>query len=221
MEKWSNRRPNPPALQHSNSPSLRKRRGFTLLEITLAVAILGMMSLTIYRFVQANLTAMRVSSETTAGDMRYGGLGELLTANWQSLPPGQGALLGEPFKFSGRSRDEIRWTASSGPGLLTRYAAGDYIVWLRLQPESKKSDRLDVGFLRRPKDESLVEQESWIPLIENVASLEIRYFDPRLNAWIDKWSDAGRVPRLVKVVIGRNDAAVPWELIIPLARTPF
>jgi hypothetical protein len=28
-------------------------------------------------------------------------------------------------------------------------------------------------------------------------------------------------PRLVKVVVGRNDAAVPFEVIIPLGRSPY
>jgi prepilin-type N-terminal cleavage/methylation domain-containing protein len=198
-------------------------RGFTLLEITLAVAILATMSLAIYRFVQATLTALRVSSEASAGDARYGGLRDLLTAQWQTLPAANGALMGDTFKFSGRSRDEIRWNCGGGPGLLTRYAAGDYTVWLRLQPESEKSDRLDLGFLRKPKEDASLgqEDETWIPLIENVASLQIRYFDPRLNVWIETWTDAGRLPRLVKIVIGRNDAAVPWEMIIPLGRTPF
>ena len=199
----------------------RRRRGFTLLEITLAVVILATMALAIYRFVQANVTALRVSSETAVADMRYSGLRDLLTAQWQSLPAGQGALLGDTFKFSGRSRDEITWICEGGPGLLTRYAAGDYKVWLRLQPESKNSERLDLGFLRKPNDDTMVEQESWIPLIENVASLEVHYFDPRLNSWLDRWNDAARLPRLVKIVVGRNDAAAPWEVIIPLARTPF
>jgi prepilin-type N-terminal cleavage/methylation domain-containing protein len=198
-----------------------QRRGFTLLEIVLAVAILAMMSLAIYRFVEANVTALRVSSEASASDIRYSGLHDLLTAEWQSLPATSAGLTGEPFKFSGRSRDEIQWTSGGGPGLLTRYAAGDYTVWMRLQPESKKSDRLDLGFLRKTKEDSEIEQESWIPLIENVASLQISYFDPRLNVWVEKWADAMRLPRLVKIVVGRNDAAVPWEVIIPLARTPF
>src|SRR5882724_2805012 len=66
-------------------------RGFTLLEVTLAVGILAMMSVAIYRFVQSNLTAMRVSSETSAADARYSGLRDLLMAQWQSLPPGNGA----------------------------------------------------------------------------------------------------------------------------------
>jgi hypothetical protein len=60
-----------------------------------------------------------------------------------------------------------------------------------------------------------------VPLIENVASLQIRYFDPRLNTWLDRWTDKVTLPRLVKVVIGRAGDAAPWEAIIPLGRTPL
>src|ERR1700737_362137 len=180
---------------------IRNSFGFTLLEVTLAVAILGMMSLAIYRFMQSSLTAIRVSSDATAADAVYGGLRDLLTAQWQTLPPGKGALIGEPFKFNDRSRDEIRWTCGGGPGLLTRYAAGDFIVTLRLQPHKKDSDRLDLGFLRKPKDDSGIanEHETWMPLIENVHSLQIRYFDARLNVWVERWTDTVTLPRLVKI----------------------
>ena len=200
-----------------------RKRGFTLLEIMLAVAILAMMSMAIYGFVQTNMTAIRVSSEATALDARYGGLRDLLTAQWQTLAPGTGALLGEPFKFNDRSRDEIRWTCGGGPGLLTRYASEDFVVTLRLQRESEKSDKLDLGFLRKPKNDTAIEDvhESWVPLIEDVHSLEIRYFDPRLNTWLDKWSDNVTLPRLVKVTVGRTEGTVPWEIIVPLGRTPM
>jgi len=198
-------------------------RGFTLLEVTLAVGILAMMSVAIYRFVQSNLTAMRVSSEASAADARYSGLRDLLMAQWQSLPPGSGAMTGEPFKLNDRPRDEIKWTCSAGPGLLTRYAAGEFTVRMRLQPENNKSDRLDLGLLRKPQDDSSItqEHETWVPLIEDVGSLQIQYFDPRLNVWVGRWSDTLLLPRLVKIVVGRSDAAVPWEVIIPLGRTPF
>jgi len=193
------------------------------LEVTLAVAILAMMAVAIYRFVEANLTSLRVSSQTSAADARYGGLRDLLTAQWQSLPGTTGALTGEPFKFGGRPRDEISWTCSSGQGLLTRYAPGDFTVAMRLQPASSKSDRLDLGLLRKPKEDTGVSSagQTWVPLIENVASMEIRYFDPRLNGWIERWTDAAHLPRLVKILIGRTDAPVPWEMIIPLGRTPY
>jgi len=75
----------------------------------LAVIILGMMSLAIYRFVQANVTAMRVSSEADAVEARYDGLRELLSQQLQSLPPGTGALTGEPLKIEGHDRDELSW----------------------------------------------------------------------------------------------------------------
>jgi prepilin-type N-terminal cleavage/methylation domain-containing protein len=205
-------------------PANRSRsRGFTLFEITLAVAILAMMAVAIYRFVQANLTSMRVSAEISQVDASYGGLRDLLTAQWQSLPGTTAALTGEPYKFGGRPRDEIKWTCTAGPGWLTRYAPGDFSVAMRLQRQSKKSDRFDLGFLRKPKGEVAFADtdQSWIPLIQNVGSLQIRYFDPRINGWVERWTEAARLPRLVKVVIGRNDAAAPWEMIIPLGRTPY
>jgi hypothetical protein len=194
-----------------------------LLEITLAMAILAMMSVAIYRFVQSNLTALRVSSEASAADARYGGLRDFLMTQWQSLSAGNAAMTGEPFKLNDRSRDEIKWTCGAGLGLLTRYAPGDFTVSMRLQRESDKSDRLNLGLLRKPQDDPSIthEHETWVPLIENVGSLQIRYFEPRLNVWVDRWTDTLVMPRLVKIVVGRSDAAVPFEVIIPLGRTPF
>jgi prepilin-type N-terminal cleavage/methylation domain-containing protein len=201
---------------------VNRRRAFTLLEIIMAVAILATMALAIYRFVQSNLIAIRLSSEALASDARYDGLREVLAAQWQSLPPGKGALLGDAFKLSERERDEIRWICRAGPGLMTRYAAGDFVVALRLQSEKKDSDRLDLGFLRKPKDDSAVTNanESWIPLIEDVSSMQIQYFSAITNVWQGSWNNPA-LPQLVKVVVQRKDAAVPWEVIIPLRRTPF
>jgi prepilin-type N-terminal cleavage/methylation domain-containing protein len=200
-----------------------KKRGFTLLEITLAVAILGMMSLAIFRFVQTNLTALRVSSDASAAEAQYDGMRDLLTAEWQSLSPKRAGMKGEPFKLNDRQRDEISWNCSAGPGLLTRYATGDFTVSLRLTPENSKSERLDLGLLRKRQEDSDIGEkpESWVPLIKNVNTLEIRYFDPRMNTWIDRWTNATQLPRLIKVTVGRNEAATPWEVIIPLARTPY
>jgi prepilin-type N-terminal cleavage/methylation domain-containing protein len=202
---------------------VNRRRGFTLLEIIMAVAILATMALAIYRFVQSNLVAIRLSSGAIAADARYDGLREVLANQWQGLPSGMGALLGDAFKLNDRERDEVRWICGAGPGLMTRYAAGDFVVALRLQSEKKDSDRLDLGFLRKPKDDSSLTNvnESWIPLIEDVRSLQVRYFDARLNVWVERWTDTGTLPRLVKVTVNRSDAAAPWEAIIPLGRTPM
>ncbi len=200
---------------------IRKCTGFTLLEITLAVTILAMMSMSIYRFVQSNLLAMRLSSEQNAADARYDGLLSLLSQQWQSLPGGVGALTGEPFKQDGVSRDEITWVCGAGPGLLTRYAAGDYTVSMRLRPATAGANRMEIGVMRRPRGESGPESESWVALLDDVRSLEIRYFDPRLNTWVERWTDTSTLPRLVRLSLGRPERAAPWEAIVALGRTPL
>lgn len=199
-----------------------RRRGFTLLEIMLAVAILGMMAMTIYRFVASNLTVLRVSTEQNVSEARYAGLINLITEQLQDLPSGVGALSGEPFKFADRPRDEMTWICGSGPGLLTRYGPGEYLVTMRLQPVSEKTDRMEIGLRRKPREtaEGSEEGVTWVPLLDDVRSLQVRYFDLRLNAWVDRWPDPSTLPRLVRLVIGRADRP-PLEVIVPLGRTPL
>lgn len=197
-------------------------RAFTLLEIMLAVAILGMMALAIYRFVGANLIAVRLSSQLNEMDARYAGLANLLTDQLRDLPPGQGTLMGEPFKFENRSRDEMTWVCSAGPGLLTRYASGDFAVTLRPRP-MQKSNHLELGIVRESEDDAnpVDENQAWIPLLSDLNSVEIRYFDPRLNAWVDRWTDRGTLPHLVRLTIERADSPVPWQAVLALRRTPL
>ena len=208
-----------------------RSRAFTLLEITLAVAILGLMAVAIYRFVATNLIAVRVSSEVSAEDARYAGLVNLLTNELQNLPAGAGTLGGEPFKFGGKSRDEMTWICSAGPGLFTRYANGDYSVTMRLKP-IPRTDLMELGVNRAPNDDPDLDDATevkptdsnkgtWVPLIENLRSMEIRYFDPRLNSWVDRWTDSGTLPHLVRVTLNPAGGSVPWEAIIPLRRNPL
>ncbi|HEY8835958.1 MAG TPA: prepilin-type N-terminal cleavage/methylation domain-containing protein, partial [Chthoniobacterales bacterium] len=159
-----------------------RRGGFTLLEVILAAAILGVMSMAIFRFVQTNIAVLRISATESMEEARYAGLLELLTAQWQDLPSGVGALAGDTYKFNDRSRDEIMWACSAGPGLLTRYAGGEFTVRMRLRPMKEGSDRLQLGCYRKPREEAEGndEKETWVPLIDDVGGLRIRYFDVRL-----------------------------------------
>jgi prepilin-type N-terminal cleavage/methylation domain-containing protein len=201
----------------------RKRLlGFTLLEVLLAAAIMGLLTMAIFRFVQANVAAVSISAADTAEEARYTGLLDLLTAQLQSLPSGVGALAGDTYKFNDRPRDEIVWACSAGPGLLTRYAGGEYTVRLRLRPMKEGSDKLQLGIYRKPREEAegSDEKETWVALIDDVGSLRIRYFDVRLNAWVERWTDSGTLPRLIELVIQRPNRP-DWRAIVALGRTPF
>jgi prepilin-type N-terminal cleavage/methylation domain-containing protein len=198
-----------------------RARGFTLLEIMLATAILGLMCVAIYRFVATNITVLRLSAEESADEAHYSGLLDLLTAQWQDLPKGSGAMNGEPFKFNDRPRDEIVWLCGAGPGLLTRYAGGEFTVRMRLRP-MPNSDKLQLGFLRRPREtaDGSDEGETWVPLMDNVRGMRLRYFDTRLNAWVERWTDTSTLPRLIELTLERP-GRTNWQAIVALGRTPF
>src|SRR5947207_6164411 len=200
----------------------RRRTGFTLVEIVLATAILGLMAVAIFRFVQANIIALRISATENMETARYNGLLELLTAQWQDLPTGVGALAGDTYKFNGRSRDEIVWACGAGPGLLTRYAGGEFTVRLRLRPMKEGSDQLQLGCFRKPRDDADTDsaKETWVPLIDDVAGLRLRYFDTRLNAWVERWTDTSTLPRLIEMVIQRPSRP-DWRAVVALGRTPL
>jgi prepilin-type N-terminal cleavage/methylation domain-containing protein len=197
-------------------------RGFTLLEIVLAAAILGLMSMAIFRFVQANIAALRISAADNLESAHFSGLLELVTAQWQDLPSGAGALAGDTYKFNDHPRDEIVWACGAGPGLLTRYAGGEFTVRMRLRPMREGSDRLQLGCYRKPRQEAegSDEKETWVPLIDDVTGLRIRYFDTRLNAWVERWTDTGTLPRLIEMIIQRPDRP-DWRVVVPLGRTPL
>jgi prepilin-type N-terminal cleavage/methylation domain-containing protein len=200
----------------------KRRRGFTLLEIILATAILGLMAVAIFRFVQSNIIALRLSATENVEEARYNGLLDLLTAQWQNLPVGVGALTGEPFKFNDRPRDEIVWTCGAGPGLLTRYAPGEFTVRMRLRPMKEGSDRLQLGCYRKPlgEAEGENEKETWVPLIDDVNGLRIRYFTPMLNAWTPQWTDTSHLPHLIELTIERPNRP-NWHAIVALRPSPL
>ncbi len=152
----------------------------------------------------------------------YSGLLDLLTTQWQNLPTGMGAMGGEPFMFNQRPRDEIVWFCSAGPGLVTRYAEGEFSVRMRLRPMKEGGEKMQLGFLRRPREtaEGSDEGETWVPLIDDVRGMRIRYFDPRLNAWVERWTDSSSLPRLIEVILERPDRP-NWQAIVALGRTPF
>lgn len=197
------------------------RRGFTLLEILLAVGILGMMAMVVYRFVATNIIALQISTAENAAEAQYNGFIRLVTAQLQDLPTGMGALAGEPYKFNDQSRDEMAWICGGGPGVATRYAPGEWLVRMRLRPMKEGSDKMEIGFLRKPEDalDDSTEGESWVPLLEDVRSMEIRYFDPRVNVWQEKWTDP-TVPPLVRLTVDWAGKP-PREAVIALRRTPL
>ncbi|MEI8342424.1 MAG: prepilin-type N-terminal cleavage/methylation domain-containing protein, partial [Verrucomicrobiota bacterium] len=165
-----------PFRPNSRRHSFASVRAFTLIEVMLAVAITGLVAFGIFRFVEANLLAVRFSAEQSERDASMRALMKILQDQLNDLPRGQaGALLGEAHLFNNLAADEIQWVSGAGLGLLTIHAAGDYKVTLTLK-ETKVPARFDLGVRRMIADGSS-KDENWVTLMKNVKAMEIRYFD--------------------------------------------
>lgn len=198
------------------SAASRKRRGFTLIEVMVAALIISLLVMTIYRFLSANLTAIRISTEVTSTREELNGLVSFLQTLLEDLPQKQqGVLIGNPNKIHDLASDEMQWVCRAGHGLLTMSAPDEYRVTLAIQPVEKTSSELEIG-LRRQLSTSDEHTYNWLSLIRPAAALEIRYFDPRLNAWIDRWSDINVRPSLVRFRIWRTADQPPLEAILPV-----
>ena len=194
----------------------RAKKAFTLLEVVIAVAIVSLLTISIYRFVVANLTALRISTEMSTERQSMVGLVNLIDAQLSDLPvQGQALLLGQPHKFHDLESDEMQWLCRAGQGLLTTAALGQYRVTLELKPVEKTSAELELGLRRRPV-EGTEKDDTWISLMRPVVALEIRYFHPQLNAWVERWNDQNRRPSLVRVSITRTLEEPPYEAVLTL-----
>lgn len=197
------------------------RRAFTLLEVMLAVFILGMVGLSIYRFLEVNLTAIRFSTEQMMEDRTMEALVKMLQAQMLSLPIAQAnALRGEAYQFNGVPQDELEWLAGPGQGLVTEHASGDYRVTLALRL-NEKSDQVELG-LRRIVEGGNREELNWWPLMTGISAMELRYYDDRSSQWLERWLDSANRPTLIRVRLWRVDAPdTPHEFVLHLPARQF
>jgi prepilin-type N-terminal cleavage/methylation domain-containing protein len=193
----------------------RDRAGLTLIEVIVAVMIVSMIGLAIYRFVALNLQVVRTASELTAETDALHAVVKYVQEQLRALPPRRpAALVGEAHLLREKANDEIRWLAAPGAGVLTRHAAGDYYVTMTLRKDDT-ADRTDLVLRRLPVDNSS-DDPNWLKLIEDVRALEIRYYDPRLSTWLENWNAPIDRPTLIRLRLWRGETEHPFEAILSM-----
>lgn len=186
-----------------------RNRGFTLLEVMLAVAVLVLVGLGIYRFVEAALTAERVSMVNEREGARVEGFVAYLREQMQKTC---GEIHGEPHRFQNVSSDELSWIARPGSGLLTRHAAGEWVVTITARPIANGEYELGM----RRQDAERKRDAQWLPLLRGVRGFEVRYFDPLRREWMEKWIEIGMRPALVRIKLWRDPEPEPYEVVLPV-----
>lgn len=98
--------------------------------------------------------------------------------------------------------------------MFTQFADAEYNVTLMLRPVPKTATS-ELG-LRRLISDGTDKDSHWLPLLGKVDALEIRYFDPLANGWVERWTDLQRRPALVRVRLWRVGNEDAYEVILPL-----
>jgi prepilin-type N-terminal cleavage/methylation domain-containing protein len=201
----------PPREKLIYGPREKRRRGFTLLEVIIAVIIIALIAVTVQQFVQATLVGIQFSTEREAEEEGFAALFRHVETQLDTLPArGQGLLLGTPHKFNNLSSDEMQWKCRAGQGTLTGAAEGEWQVTLALMPQKGKAGKYDLGLRRKSVNSPASDKEmNWVPLLLDIAAIKFDYFDPRLNAWLDRWNDQNARPLLVRMQIWRTRDSVP------------
>jgi prepilin-type N-terminal cleavage/methylation domain-containing protein len=199
-------------------------RGFTMLEIIVAVMILSLTSLGIFRFVQSTLRAVSYSVEDTERQIAVERLVALVQEQLFSLPArGQTNIQGEALKLNGVDFDSLEWRSRGGVGLMTTAASGEYRVKLRIQPLEKVSNKYEIGLWRRPAlldtAGGLVaggsdKDATWVPLLQKATSLRLRYWDQRLGQLLDTWRDPTVRPSFIIMTVTQEGDETPHEAVL-------
>ena len=200
----------------------RSIRGFTLIELTIALVLLALLSAVLYGSLGLAGTSLdrgEAKADATSG-MRLAHA--FLRANLEEQHPLRMRKIAEfPLLFSG-DRDELRYAAPLPPRV-----AGGGIYFYRLAVLHNDA-RAPLVLERALPDVNASEAPEFHDadrsvLAEDIAALKISYFgrdagsnDADAPTWRDRWDDPQRLPLMIRIEIEpKHGAAWPPLVVAP------
>ncbi|MBS0571394.1 MAG: prepilin-type N-terminal cleavage/methylation domain-containing protein [Proteobacteria bacterium] len=201
----------------------RRQRGFTLLEVLLAVILLGLLIAGAYGGIRASAHAMRAGEAAIDRTDRLRTAQEFLRRQLSHILPLQFARddsTGTVHVFDGNART-LRFVAPM-PGYLSR--GGPYVQTLELAPGK---DGLQLRFrdvMLNGYDPSRVRDDpaNDVVLLDHIADGRFEFraldVDGNLTDWSSDWRDPGITPLMIRIELTmRSGAQMPWPTLdVPL-----
>ncbi len=185
-----------------------KRRGFTLLEVLLALLILGMMSLMIFgsfqSVVETTSHAERAMDSLHHGEVVMEQLvGSLRSASFFDGNPGVYTFRHEPG-IGNPPDDMLSWVTGTMSFLPPRYPTRQGMNRLFLSIEEIDGVRgLAISaypHLVDPDDILVAQVEPWM-ISPKVKGLQVRFYDMTAEEWVDEWEDERQIPQFLEVTL--------------------
>jgi type II secretory pathway component PulJ len=178
---------------------IRRRSGYLLLEVLLALAVLSISVVMIFKIIQTTLKATADINFLQTQQRKVDGIYELLRRNFDSLPQTctfqtrnvnnslELIFRSAPFNFS--------WV-TSGPNFGTvviasrRQADGRLALSVLQQSGNALDSYVDTGNEKKA---------DWFPVMADAERIDWRFFDGTTGKWTPDWPDIGTKPNLVEL----------------------
>ena len=200
------------------------KSGFTLLELMISLAIMGLVLLIIFGALRVGTRAWEKGEKDVAVHQRQRAVLGLLSRQIASACIYEIKMGDDAYYFKG-SEGTMEFVSRSPivPGALTGLVFVKYMI-LEGEGDGKKRLRLyekDAGFLKEEDIESQ-EEEDLFTLIPNIEDLQFEYLkgenDEDETKWQAFWdpSEEKGLPLAVRISLKQEEDTAPIDLIVPI-----
>lgn len=194
----------------------RAAAAFTLLEVMLAIAILALLMGVMLSLVEKTLEASMMLEQEQQKLQQRQGIIDLLRTTFRILPNDvqmisrrvndanatqqQIVFANAPTVFAWGNADEMIHS-SVVVGIPTQTGGGINFSIKRIPPpDVDLAANATPNYLAMlPAEGSADDTAPWLTLLENLKSVQWRFFDPRTFNWLDDWTDPNTRPSLVEL----------------------
>ncbi len=184
-----------------------KTAGYLLLEVLLAVAVLSISVVMIFRIIQTTLKATADITFLQTQQRKVDGISQLLRRNFESMP--------QTCTFQTRSvNGSLELIFRSAPFNFSWVTSKANFGTVVIAGRSLPNGRLALTVLQESGDAlnsyvdgSNEKKGEWFPLVDDAEQLSWRFFDGQAEKWTSDWPNPATKPSLVELTFklaGRN-----------------
>jgi hypothetical protein len=184
-----------------------QRSGYLLLEVLLALAVLSISVVMIFKIIQTTLTVTADINFLQTQQRKVDGIYELLRRNFDSMP--------RTCTFQTRTvNGSLELIFRSAPFNFSWVAAGANFGTVVIGSRPQADGRFALSVLQEGPNalDSYVDSGSekkadWFPVMNDVERINWRFFDAASGKWTSDWPDIATKPNLVELTFklaGRN-----------------
>ncbi|MEO8204736.1 MAG: prepilin-type N-terminal cleavage/methylation domain-containing protein [Chthoniobacterales bacterium] len=208
---------------HSSFSRLHCSKGFTLLEMTMAIGILALIVGGVMACVSACLQATEIVRRDRIHQEQCDALQSILSKSLMALSSDTvlrcspaDARTDEPAPLRFRaSQPVLNLMASAVPA---GWKSESIFDWRRgadgtltLRAGILSDQTLNTGFSSR--DAMASSSQEWMSLLSGIQSVKLRFYDSEKSEWVESWEKEDSRPALVEMSLSFSDASLPLHSI--------